>query len=182
MLKGRANSGTLVLLRSIYVAAIFFLFAVGLDSMLSYSARVSFDRGVFSRSVREHLPWYGAALGGVYAALYARFSSQWQYLAGLYNQLMAAEDARPRVLLVGEHRKRRMLWWHAFIVDAQDLHLALKPSFAGAVSSLLEEPEILELMGGDTAREKDDFQAFRRQVHRVSLPNGRAPKGVDARV
>ncbi len=48
----------------------------------------------------ELLPWLGALFGAVYAGLYARFASQWLYLANTYNQIKAAEcrsesSARP---------------------------------------------------------------------------------------
>ncbi len=37
------------------------------------------------------LPTFGAIFAAVYFALYARFASQWSYLANLYNKIKEAE-------------------------------------------------------------------------------------------
>ena len=181
MLRSRPNSGDIVLARSLFIGGWLFLFAIGLDSYLDPNSHLSFSWPAFLHSAKEKLTWFAAAFGAVYAALYSRFSSQWQYLAGLYNQLMAAEDSRPRATLCVEKRKRRMMWWHAFIADAQDLHLALKPTFVGAVNSLLQEPEIVVLMAGASRKEKDEFDEFRKSVaNAAEQPSLEAKEFLDA--
>lgn len=68
----------------------------------------------------------GATFGATYAALYTRFSSQWTYLAGLYNQLMATQAHAP-IDNDPERAGIYLAWEAAFIEDADDLHLSTKP-------------------------------------------------------
>jgi hypothetical protein len=72
----------------------------------------------------------------VYVALYARFASQWAYLAGLYNQINEAKLQAESLFDKGE--KTINIWWSGFIEDAEELHLATKPMFAGVIKVLLE--------------------------------------------
>jgi hypothetical protein len=70
------------------------------------------------------LTWFGAIFAAVYALLYARFSSQWTYLAGVYNQIKAAQVRdRPAKEALAE-------WKAGFIEDCDDLHLVRKDMFA----------------------------------------------------
>ena len=98
-----------------------------------------------------------AAFAGSYTALYARFASQWEYLADLYNQIkakqidVAVSDVRDEL-----HALRQKVienpnqppddhfcnaayllaqWKAGFIEDAEKLHLAEKPPFAAVVSN-----------------------------------------------
>src|SRR5688572_23791920 len=84
LLKGRANGGTVILLRTVFVSAWIYLLALALHSYSAKGAMLSFSPTQFSEDLHETLPWLGAILAGVYAALYARFSAQWDYLASLY--------------------------------------------------------------------------------------------------
>jgi hypothetical protein len=80
----------------------------------------------------EILPWLAAIFAGVYVALYTRFSSQWTYLANLFNQIVQAQLALPEK--PHEAQLNTMASWKAaFIEDAEDLHLAAKPMFLVAV-------------------------------------------------
>jgi hypothetical protein len=79
---------------------------------------------------------FGALFAAVYAGLYARFSSQWSYLANVYNQIKAAESRG------GCDASRLAEWKAGFIEDAQDLHLALKPLFASVIRAWGSEAEV----------------------------------------
>ena len=71
---GRANGGDVILIRA-------FLISVSLSIVLwicPYIPALKFTT-------------FAAIFAGTYAALYARFSQQWQYLANLYNGIKAAE-------------------------------------------------------------------------------------------
>nr|WP_313657410.1 hypothetical protein [Achromobacter ruhlandii] len=68
--------------------------------------------------------WIGPIFGGVYLALYARFSAQWTYVANLYNMILQARANG------GAYEHVRATWAAAFIEDADNLHLAMKPSVA----------------------------------------------------
>ncbi|MGQ3117659.1 MAG: hypothetical protein ACT6RQ_19015 [Hydrogenophaga sp.] len=65
--------------------------------------------------------WTAGVFGGVYIAFYARFVSQWTYLANLYNQIKQTE-------VQGVKNEKALSQWKAgFIEDALDLHMATKP-------------------------------------------------------
>ncbi len=70
-----------------------------------------------------------AVFGGVYLALYARFSSQWAYLASLYNQIKQTEAT------AGVNVDVLASWKAGFIEDAENLHLACKSSFAPVIKA-----------------------------------------------
>jgi hypothetical protein len=111
--------------------------------------------------VIQTLPWFGAFFTGVYVALYSRFSSQWTYLAGLYNQIMAVL-ARP------ESDPRVMAGWKAgFIEDADDLHLALKPMYAVIIKKLAEEEDVVKDFEDDAPGGKQRLQELLVDVNRV---------------
>ncbi len=95
-----------------------------------------------------------AAFAGTYTALYARFASQWQYLADLYNQIKSKEIdlASNKDCDIGRHREDAIKtisdnaintccnpahllaeWKIGFIEDANTLHLSDKPPFANVV-------------------------------------------------
>lgn len=82
-------------------------------------------------------------MGATYAALYTRFSSQWAYLADLYNQQMAVACTLNKAQL-GGHNYRA--WQAAFIEDAICMHLATKEGFAAAIHLLLKEQEVKQLL------------------------------------
>jgi hypothetical protein len=48
---------------------------------------VARDFGFLWHNGADSIGWIGAIFAAVYAALYARFASQWSYLAGVYNQM-----------------------------------------------------------------------------------------------
>lgn len=81
------------------------------------------DLKVFGAVVAQTIPWLGAVFTATYAALYARFSAQWSYLAGVYNQMMATQSEiepsgkQPNAL------EEIQLWKAGFAEDAEDLHL-----------------------------------------------------------
>lgn len=140
LLDGQPNGGTAILLRSLFVSAWLYLLALGLNSFSRPGMAMGFSASQFWIEVHDTLPWLGAIFAGVYAALYARYSSQWSYLAALYNDQMAAH------LSLDVNNKAASLtytkWQAAFIEDAVDLHLATKPMFAVAVSQMLEKDDV----------------------------------------
>jgi hypothetical protein len=167
------------MLRSLLISSALFFVAIGLHSYLSTPSVLRFSQVELAILIREKMAWFGALLGATYAALYSRFSSQWRYLADLYNQLMAAEDARPRNTLAGEWRRRRILWWHAFITDAKDLHLALKPSFATAIWTLLKEEDIAAVARGNSFVEAEEFFRFLEELQCATQTGGNGKLLVD---
>lgn len=150
MLRRRPNSGGVILARSVQVSALIFALALLIESAAHPSARwPSFSLDALRVGISAHVAWLGAIFGATYALFHARFTGQWTYLAGVYNALMAAEDAGPRETLAAVRhvrREKRMTWWIGFIEDAVNVHLALKPTYAEAIFSLLDEPECIEVL------------------------------------
>lgn len=132
------NGGTVILLRSLWTGGLLNLFALMLLNLLDprLSWQPSFKQ--FETQIVSTLPWTGAILGAVYASLYARFASQWSYLAGVYNQIKAAECA-------SSCNGRALAEWKAgFMEDAEDLHLARKPVFASIIHAWAKQSEVME--------------------------------------
>ncbi|MES2822824.1 MAG: hypothetical protein V4732_04420 [Pseudomonadota bacterium] len=86
--KHMPNGGAAVLLRTTYISFFIYSLTIGLKSYASNFSVFEFSSEQLLHEVSETIPWLGAILGAVYAALYARFASQWSYLSGLYNQQM----------------------------------------------------------------------------------------------
>lgn len=131
VLNRRPNGGGVVVVRAIWTTSILFTLAVGVRESFAPNAEwLTFSFPNALAAIREHLAWFGAILTVVYAALYARFSSQWLYLANLYNQISEASVKLPEERRTSEQQEQLDTWWAGFIEDAQDLHLATKKNYA----------------------------------------------------
>lgn len=112
----RGNGGDVILIRSLLIALLIYV-----------PAQWLLDQP------KPDVTWYGAMFAATYAALYARFSQQWHYMANLYNSIKTAEvrtaDHEPN-----EKLNDKLAQWKAgFIEDADTLHLAMKPSIAAVI-------------------------------------------------
>lgn len=141
LLHSRPNGGAVILVRSVFVATVFFVLAIGLDAKLTPGSSWSFDSQAFLAAIRAHLPWFGAFFAGAYAAFYARFASQWTYLAGVYNEIMSAQARSPQDDDL-ERRRVYTNWKAGFIEDADSVHLALKPLYASVIQDMLRDEAI----------------------------------------
>jgi hypothetical protein len=140
-LDGRANSGAVILFRSTVISLLIFVPVVGTVAALQPGA-IWWTLSAESAAtvVLETLPWLGGIFFAVYASLYSRFASQWNYLANLYNQIMQTAVSHPPGADHCEHTKRLRIWQAAFVEDAVSLHLAAKPLFASAIRDMLRHP------------------------------------------
>jgi hypothetical protein len=163
MLRNRANGGDIVFIRSLLISTIMFLIAIVSHEWLAPNAKTGISWRSFTATMGANLPWYGAIFAATYAALYTRFASQWTYLAGLYNQIMAArtqvppgkDAARDRVFAI---------WWAAFVEDAQDVHLALKPSYATVIAGLLGDQEVVRIYESATLNGSERLSSLERSL------------------
>jgi hypothetical protein len=140
ILKYIPNGGTAVIIRSSVISILLYAIAITIKSGLAPNAILTFDFTELKSVISETIPWFGAIFAGVYVALYSRFASQWNYLASLYNQIMATAIQTPPNNPDAEDNLHR--WQAAFIEDAEDLHLASKPMFASIIKGLLEDEKI----------------------------------------
>ena len=85
------NRGSVILLRSLWTAAWLLILATWANSIIENGTGGSIDPGLILSTLRDHPTWYAIVFAAVYTGLYARFSSQWQYLAQLYNQIKSKE-------------------------------------------------------------------------------------------
>jgi hypothetical protein len=140
LLNSRANGGDVIFLRAFLVSSFLFLVSIAITQCLESGRTFDYSSQEFKSAVTKNFTWFGAIFGAVYFALYARFASQWGYLANLYNQIKAAEvkDLSVDRLLV-------MAQWKAgFIEDSEDLHLSTKGVFAGIIRTWLEDKDVKE--------------------------------------
>ena len=125
----RANGGTLIFLRSLFVNSIVYGAGLLLYETLDPTKQWRFSLKALQIVIHSTLPWFAAVFGAMYAALYARFSSQWTYLASLYNPIKVTEaqaDTPQRNDVVRSMKA-------GFIEDAEELHLALKQTYAALI-------------------------------------------------
>lgn len=141
LLNYRPNGGTAVLLRSIWVTTLIYSLVIPIKSYCGEHAVLQFSAHQLRKEIGETLPWFGAIFAGAYAAFYSRFAAQWNYLATLYNQLVAT-----CVPLSKEERENNDVlnaWRAAFVEDALDLHLARKSMFRSIVIGWLQRPLVV---------------------------------------
>ena len=145
------NGGKAVLIRTAWVSSLIYLSAIAIKSYCSGGVLFSLSLAEFKKEVAETLPWLGAILGGSYAALYSRFSSQWAYIADLYNQQMALASSLPEEQISWENYHA---WQAAFIEDAICMHLETKDGFRNAIYEMLQNQEVKVLLNEHVSEKK----------------------------
>src|SRR5262249_1438411 len=116
-------------LRSVWIATLIYLTWLVLRNGIDPSRCFCFDFNELRLQLLGSFRWFGTIFAGAYAALYARFASQWSYLASVYNQIKATECKG----VDGDHAMALAEWKAGFIEDAFALHLARKPSFRAVI-------------------------------------------------
>lgn len=152
----KQNGGAIIAARSLWVAIAFFLVLQGLHvvaNLLTGQEPPFDDTSTLIKWARLRLGQQRDLLlttaAGAYIALYTRFSSQWQYLADLYNQIKAKEidvavvsaeaaktdreglDNKPDGMSSPHITPQQLLleWKRGFVADSEHLHLSLKEPF-----------------------------------------------------
>jgi hypothetical protein len=136
LLRHWPKCGTLILVRAIWSAAVVLILRLATLNVVEPDRTWDPSCRELRKQLAESLPSFATVLAAAYAAFYARFSSQWSYLAGVYNAIKAAEySVAPIADRESAERQARALadWKAGFIEDCEDLHLARKPSFATSV-------------------------------------------------
>jgi hypothetical protein len=126
------NGGSIILMRSI--ASGLLVYGASLLLMNWLDPCPYCKTTFYLEQVSRTLHWLGSIIAVLYAGLYARFSSQWTYLANVYNQIKTAETR-----LENAASSEALAEWKAgFIEDADVLHLAAKPIFASVIRAWAE--------------------------------------------
>lgn len=140
-----SNGGAVILLRSLFVAIVLTCLALALRNGIDPKLTEPASWSAFRIQLVEIAPWFSIATGAVYAALYARFSAQWSYLADVYNQIKQGElelaytnkDCLLGLKIIAE-------WKAGYIEDAHTLHLHAKDSVAAVVHHWGKDPIVSE--------------------------------------
>jgi hypothetical protein len=168
LLKEQANGGDLIIARSLFASCLLFLSFIALKHLLDPGRAWIFSVAALQQEAHQSLPVFGALLAAVYATLYTRFAAQWNYLAGLFNQIVQAEiDLADS----DSHEKLSSLaWWKAaFIEDAEELHLSTKRIFVPAIRDWLGDAEVkTEFIGSVLGGEKR-CESLQRRLAQVRM-------------
>lgn len=138
--EGRPNGGDVVVFRTLWTGFLIFITIILL--------RVAMTDGcscftiTFWKILQESIKGVEVPtiFGATYAAFYARFVSQWTYIANLYNQIKQAEVAAAGTAL-GRKKQKLVLaqWKAAFIEDALTVHMATKQPMKGVVQAWYQD-------------------------------------------
>lgn len=128
----RPNGGDIVFARAVWVAFWVYLLAFLLQHDIDTTRTRELTIQAIGKDLRNTVPWFGAIFAAAYVALYTRFSSQWLYLANLYNHIFEAE-ARTAGEPSGQAAPVLAQWKAGFIEDAEELHLSTKGLFVSVV-------------------------------------------------
>lgn len=128
----RPNGGPVILVRTLVITLEIYVVALVALNVIDPSRAWTFDAAALQTDMVERISWPATIFAGVYVALYTRFSAQWTYLAGVYNQIKQVEAAGPNANR-RQHAAILAQWKAGFIEDADLLHLAAKPSFASII-------------------------------------------------
>jgi hypothetical protein len=164
LLDRHPNSSTVIVIRTLQTSVELFVLAVVLKSLMRWE---------FRPRDSDYVTWFGAIAAAVYAAFYARFASQWSYLANLYNQIKQLEASTQRQPS-GSDRSGPCPLEHvaalkaAFIEDSETLHLAGQKSFKYAVATWSKQPCVIQAftgtVDGELARLRAIAEASVREI------------------
>jgi hypothetical protein len=158
-----SNGGTIVFARALHVSVAIICSGLLLRNWLDPARDSAFSVHELRIQLMAAGPWFGTVFAAGYAALYARFASQWTYLAGVYNQIKAAEarkDSSEDVLAD---------WKAGFIEDASELHLIRKRMFASIVRTwaVAHDGKVRAAFELYAPGGKPRFEALMQQVNEV---------------
>jgi hypothetical protein len=180
MLGRRPNGGEIVVRRTIWIGIILIvamaLIRGGFGDTSSWSAYggcvLEAVKGMFTSAEAPTI------FGATYAALYARFASQWGYIANLYNQIKQAEveaagSAGPATAATStsavtasptpsEAALILAQWKAGFIEDALAVHMAAKPSIAGVIGAWFKDKYVKDAFMSYTPHAAEDVEKLQK--------------------
>jgi len=177
LLKGacrQPNGGSVILTRSTMSACIVYLFALAVREFVRPGNSWTFSSEAINTAIFETLPWFGVIFAAIYAALYTRFSDQWTYLAGLYNQIKQTEAELASTTPTPEAEIVMTEWKAGFIEDAEELHLATKPLFAEVIRLWAADEKVRNEFEKSVPRGKQRLQNLLPLVKEVRRTQKRA--------
>lgn len=163
----KANGGDVVVLRSLWTAGVFSVVSMVLVAALDPERRGPITLTTIYSQFWDISGYVVVFLGASYLALYARFVSQWQYLAGLYNQIKQAEAA-------GNADENAIAEWKAgYLEDAENLHLAAKNNLAPVLRAWTQNPRVEKAFSDHTP---GGAARFKKLAHTAQVAYEKAEK------
>lgn len=162
------NGGTAIFVRTVWITVLLYSCALLLRAVGYTDWSLGIDWQKLSSEVSETTTWLGAIFAAVYTALYARFSSQWSYLANVYHQIKAAILSGPPNPSP-EQQQQLGFWKAAFVEDAEDLHLVRKKMFAMTAWEWLKDDSVKEKFDTYTAGGRRRRVRLQRRLRRELL-------------
>jgi hypothetical protein len=156
--KSKRNGGGIVFLRALHSTIVILSLALLLKNALDPTRSSEFSLFELQTQLSGIGPWFGTVFAATYAGLYSRFASQWSYLAGVYNQIKAAEcrkDVDANCI---------SQWKAGFIEDAEDLHLIRKPIFWGIAHVWLQDMLVCTAFAAHTPNGPARLAALRNSL------------------
>ena len=178
---GRPNGGDVVVFRTLWVGALLIAVLAVVKALESTGALpgAAWDKAIGMMQGSDGPVVFGA----VYLAFYARFASQWTYMANLYNQIKQAEVTMLATLpvqalpptaagapssapIAGASAANALAQWKAgFIEDALAVHMATKPAIAAIIRAWYGEQAVKDAFAKHTLQHHEKLGWL--QVHGV---------------
>lgn len=179
---GYNNGGFIVVLRSLWIAAIttimtgLFVYWNSLELLLCKRDSISVN------GRKEIVTVFWVVFAATYAGLYARFSSQWSYMAHCYNAFDQREYEFPfnkneSQNSISDRKETLTSMKIAFIDDAINLHLVTKKSFIHTINQWLKDEDFLNKyreLDNDDKKKEQEIDKWKR---RIRLKLDKANKG-----
>lgn len=129
------NGGAVITFRSLVSSIFIFLLVLGFLNVIDPTKSWTFSIDELRAESIDKFPWFAAIFAAMYTGLYARFASQWSYLANLYNSIKRTEANSPDLEVMDQ-------WKAGFLEDADNLHLACKGTFVTTIKIWGEKEEV----------------------------------------
>jgi len=153
-----SNGGSIIALRTLLTTLIIYLFILAVRNLIDPERTWTFSFYSLRIQILETFHWFGAIFVIVYTALYARFASQWAYLANLYNNIKSSE-------VRGTEDVEHLAAWKAgFMEDCEELHLATKSLFATVIYWWGSEEKVKRAFIDNTPGGEDRYLSLMKRI------------------
>jgi hypothetical protein len=163
----RPNGGTVVQFRTLQISLTLYLLALWLRTLFNAAWPWYFAPGQLWRDGATTIPWLGGIYLAVYAALYARFSNQMDYLSNTYNLLMQTQAS----IQNPNDNEKIQSWKVGLVEDADDLHLATKKMFSVFCLQILQDPTLGPQFDADTVNGTERRKQLQAKLKMAMGPN-----------
>jgi hypothetical protein len=177
--RGRPNGGDVVVYRTLWIGTLLIVSIALLRSVnfISEGFMPFVQASLLSLKTSTASSEGPTIFGAAYAALYARFTSQWTYIANLYNQIKQAEleaaCATSSSATVSPSAATSVLaqWKAGFIEDALAVHMASKPMIKGVIQAWFADPDVKGAFMKHAPHAEDKvWQLLHFKVLRIPVP------------